>query len=696
MPNLLLEVGTEELPARFVDPARLQLETNLREALVRERLEPASLKSWATPRRLAVRAEGLPAVQPDVWREVRGPAARAAFDAQGRPTAAALGFARSQGVPVEALEVRSTPAGEYVFARVSVPGKPVGEVLRELLPRVVASLQFPKTMRWGNHDLRFARPIRWLVALLDDQVVPFELAGVRSGRWTYGHRQLAPGRHEIPDATEYEEVTRRACVMADRTSRREEVVRQVQACAREAGWEAELPEELVDEVTDLVEWPTAFLGWFDPRFLELPEPVLVTVMRHHQRYFPVRRSGGLGNAFVGVRNGDAVGLDLVREGNEWVLRARLVDAGFFYQEDRKRSLEEWARRLESVTFHERLGSMREKTDRLVRLCGWLAEVSGRDPKHGLFLQSARQAARICKADLATHLVREFPELQGTVGAIYARLEGFLPDVCEAVDEHYRPRGAQDAPPRTELGALLAVADRADTLAGFVGVGILPTGSADPYGLRRAASALLDVLYAHRGWLQVDLGRLVEEALQGYGARPDFEAAPRRLAEFLGDRVRAWLLERGFAHDVVDAVLECWRGRVPDFLDALARVEAVAEFRDGPHFPAAYEAFDRAYRIWDKQTRTPPSAPGHPAERGLADAVRSLDPRVTELARGREYRKALELLAQLQGPVAGLFDAVLVNDPDPHLRARRHALLGAVVDLFWKVAHFEHLVVAREA
>jgi glycyl-tRNA synthetase beta chain len=283
-----------------------------------------------------------------------------------------------------------------------------------------------------------------------------------------------------------------------------------------------------------------------------------------------------------------------------------------------------------------------------------------------------------------------------VGAIYARLEGFLPDVCEAVDEHYRPRGAQDAPPRTELGALLAVADRADTLAGFVGVGILPTGSADPYGLRRAASALLDVLYAHRGWLQVDLGRLVEEALQGYGARPDFEAAPRRLAEFLGDRVRAWLLERGFAHDVVDAVLECWRGRVPDFLDALARVEAVAEFRDGPHFPAAYEAFDRAYRIWDKQTRTPPSAPDHPAERGLADAVRSLDPRVTELARGREYRKALELLAQLQGPVAGLFDAVLVNDPDPHLRARRHALLGAVVDLFWKVAHFEHLVVAREA
>lgn len=696
MPNLLLEVGTEELPARFVDPARLQLETNLREALVRERLEPASLKSWATPRRLAVRAEGLPAVQPDVWREVRGPAARAAFDAQGRPTAAALGFARSQGVPVEALEVRSTPAGEYVFARVSVPGKPVGEVLRELLPRVVASLQFPKTMRWGNHDLRFARPIRWLVALLDDQVVPFELAGVRSGRWTYGHRQLAPGPHEIPDATKYEEVTCRAWVMADRTSRREEVVRQVQACAREAGWEAELPEELVDEVTDLVEWPTAFLGWFDPRFLELPEPVLVTVMRHHQRYFPVRRSGGLGNAFVGVRNGDAVGLDLVREGNEWVLRARLVDAGFFYQEDRKRSLEEWARRLESVTFHERLGSMREKTDRLVRLCGWLAEVSGRDPKHGLFLQSARQAARICKADLATHLVREFPELQGTVGAIYARLEGFLPDVCEAVDEHYRPRGAQDAPPRTELGALLAVADRADTLAGFVGVGILPTGSADPYGLRRAASALLDVLYAHRGWLQVDLGRLVEEALQGYGARPDFEAAPRRLAEFLGDRVRAWLLERGFAHDVVDAVLECWRGRVPDFLDALARVEAVAEFRDGPHFPAAYEAFDRAYRIWDKQTRTPPSAPGHPAERGLADAVRSLDPRVTELARGREYRKALELLAQLRGPVAGLFDAVLVNDPDPHLRARRHALLGAVVDLFWKVAHFEHLVVAREA
>jgi len=692
VPNLLLEVGTEELPARFVEPARLQLETNLGEALVRERLEPAFLKSWATPRRLAVRAEGLPALQPDVWREVRGPAARAAFDAQGRPTAAALGFARSQGVPVEALEVRSTPAGEYVFARVCVPGKPVGEVLRELLPRVVTSLSFPKTMRWGNHDLRFARPIRWLVALLDDQVVPFELAGVRSGRWTYGHRQLAPGPHEIPDATRYEEVTRRAWVMADRTSRREEVVRQVQACAREA----ELPEELVDEVTDLVEWPTAFLGWFDPRFLELPEPVLVTVMRHHQRYFPVRKSGGLVNAFVGVRNGDTVGLDVVREGNEWVLQARLVDARFFYQEDRKRSLEEWAQRLESVTFHEKLGSMKEKTDRLVRLCGWLAEVSGREQ------EPARLAARICKADLATHLVREFPELQGTVGAIYARLDGFLPDVYEAVDEHYRPRGARDTPPRTELGALLAVADRADTLAGFVGVGILPTGSADPYGLRRAASALLDVLCAHRDWLQVDLGRLVEEALQGYGARPDFEAAPRRLAEFLSDRVRAWLLERGFAHDVVDAVLACWPGQVPDFLDALARAEAVAEFREGPDFPAAYEAFDRAYRIWDKQTRPDlPSGLDHPAEVELGNLLEACWvmlalARVGPRAEKGWYSSVLTYLARLRDPVAKLFDQVLVNDPDPQVRARRHALLAQVVALCWQVAHFEHLVVAREA
>lgn len=694
MPNVLLEVGTEELPARFVEPARLQLEQALRDTLRGEGLGAASVRSWATPRRLAVLAAGVPDRQPDVEREVRGPAAHAAFDAAGRPTAAALGFARSQGVPVESLEVRSTPGGEYVFAKVSVPGRPAAEVLRELLPRVVASLQFPKTMRWGNHDLRFARPIRWLVALLDDQVVPFELAGVWSGRWTYGHRQLAPGPHEISDAAKYEEVTRRAWVMADRTSRREEVVRQVQACARKAeGWEAELPEELVDEVTDLVEWPTAFLGWFDPEFLHLPEPVLVTVMRHHQRYFPVRRDGALLNAFVGVRNGDQAGLDLVREGNEWVLRARLVDARFFYQEDRKRTLEEWAQRLESVTFHEKLGSLQEKVERLERLCRWLAQQVSLSADEA---SSLERAARLCKADLATHLVGEFPELQGVAGAIYARLDREPSEVCEAIEEHYRPRASGDEPARSTLGALLAVAERADTLVGFVGVGIVPSGSQDPYGLRRAAGGLLETLSAHRGRLRVNLQALVEEVLKGYGGRPDLQEAPVRVAEFLGDRVRAWLLDRGFAHDVVDAVLECWRGQVPDFPDALARVEALAEFRARPEFAQAYEAFDRAYRIWDKQTRHLPSPPDHPAEVALQGAVEAAQHEVRTLVAARSYLEVLTRLVELRGPVARLFDQVLVNDPDPQVRARRHALLAQVVDLFWQVAHFERLVVTREA
>jgi glycyl-tRNA synthetase beta chain len=695
VPSLLLEVGTEELPARFVEPARRQLEQLLRAELERERLGATSVRTWATPRRLAALARGLPDRQPDAVREVRGPAAQAAFDPQGLPTAAAVGFARSQGVPVESLERRSTPAGEYVFARRVEPGRGAVEVLRELLPRVVASLSFPKTMRWAGYDLRFARPVRWVVALLDDRVVPFELAGVRSGRLTYGHRQLSPGPHGLRHAEEYEEVTRKAFVLADREARRAEVVRQVQRCAREAGGEPDLAPDLVDEVTDLVEWPTAFLGRFDARFVTgedaLPEPVLVTVMRHHQRYFPVRRSGGLVNAFVGVRNGDHEGLDEVREGNEWVLRARLVDAAFFYREDRRRRLEDWGERLASVTFHEKLGSMREKVDRLVRLCRWLAEHARLDPVHAEFLT---RAARLCKADLVTHMVGEFPELQGTVGAIYARLDGEWQEVWEAIEEHYRPRGAGDELPKTCLGALLAVADRADTLAGFLGVGIVPTGSADPYGLRRTASGLLDILYDRRA-LNLDLAAAVQQALGGYGAEQEFAGARERVAEFLTDRVRAWMLERGFNHDVVDAVLAVYPG-VPDFLDAVARAEALSEFRTLPEFAGAYEAFDRAYRIWDKHTPHPPSPLEHPAERALGEAVQASQEELAALLQARAYLQALRVLAALQRPVGRLFDEVLVNDPDPQVRARRHGLLGQVVGLFWKVAHLEHLVVSRES
>jgi len=691
VPSLLLEVGTEELPARFVEPARAQLEGVLRAELDRERLPARELRTWATPRRLAVLASGVPDRQPDTEQEVRGPAVHVAFDRQGRPTAAAVGFARSQGVSVESLERRSTPAGEYVFARRAVRGQPALEVLRELLPRAITSLTFPKTMRWAGYDVRFARPVRWIVALLDDRVVPFELAGVRSGRLTYGHRHLSPGPHELAHAEEYEPVLRRAYVLADREARRAEVVRQVQARAREVQGEAELAEDLVDEVTDLVEWPTAFLGRFDPEFLELPEPVLVTVMRHHQRYFPVRQSAGLVNAFVGVRNGDEVGLDTVREGNEWVLRARLVDARFFYHEDRRRRLEEWAKRLELVTFHEKLGSVHEKVGRLVALCGWLVQHTELDASRAASLQ---RAAALCKADLSTHMVGEFPELQGVVGSIYARLDGEPEDVCQAIEEHYRPRGAGDRLPASDLGALLAVADRADTLAGFIGVGIVPTGSADPYGLRRAASGLLDILHDRRERLPVDLAALMEAALQAYGGRPEFEGAHRRLGEFLGDRVRAWLLERGFAHDVVDAVLAGYSG-IPDFVDAVARAEALSEFRTRPEFAGAYEAFDRAYRIWDKQTRQSPSPLEQPAELALDRALGRAGPKVEELVRSRAYLRVLAELGGLQPHVARLFDEVLVNDPDPQVRARRHALLGRVVNLFWKVAHLEYLVVTRE-
>lgn len=691
MPSLLLEVGVEEMPARFVLPALQQLGERLMALLQEERIPAHDVRTWGTPRRLVAQARGLPAQQEAGVREVRGPAVRVAYDSEGRPTPAAVGFARAQGVAVEDLERRVTEAGEYVFARVRLPRRPAREVLAERLPGLIAGLSFPKTMRWADVDLRYGRPIRWITALLDGEVVPFELAGVQSGRATRGHRILSPGPHPIGHAEDYERVLAAAWVIADHTARRARILEAVEHLAGEVGGKAIAPEDLLEEVTFLVEFPTAFRGDFDPAFLELPQQILVTVMQHHQRYFALHRDGRLLPHFIAVRDGGTRGLDRVREGNEWVLRARLLDAQFFYTEDRKVPLEACVERLRGITFVEPLGSMYDKTQRIVRLAEWIADRVGLAPQERAHLG---RAAFLCKADLATHVVRELPELQGTMGALYARLDGEPEPVAEAIAEHLQPRGADDRPPSSLLGSILGVADRADTLTGCLSLGLVPTGSMDPYGLRRTLAGLLEILFVHRHRMRLWMPDLLEQALNAYPEEVRTEEGRVRIAEFASDRIRAWLAEHGFAHDTIQAVLPSAQGLGPDFLDVLRRAEALTAFRSMPEFAAAYEAFDRAYRIWDKHTTTPPAC-DHPAEVALLRAVEEARQEVEASIGSGDYLRALRLLSRLRDPVATLFERVFVNDPNPHVRARRHALLAQVVFLFWEVAHLEHLAVSAE-
>jgi glycyl-tRNA synthetase beta chain len=687
MPDLLLEIGTEEMPARFLGPAAQQLREAIADVLATERLPVASLRTWATPRRLAVLAVGIPGRQPDSDREVRGPAGGAAYGDDGRPTRAASGFARSVGVPVESLERRRTDGGEYVFARVHVPGKPAADVLAARLPGVIAGLSFPKTMRWSGHELRFGRPIRWITALLDDNVVPFEIAGVRSGRSTRGHRTLSPGPHVVERAEAYQRTLEHCFVIADADSRAERIRRDAQALAGEVGGTAEVSQPLLEEVAFLVERPTAFIGRFDPSYLGLPAEVLVTVMQRHQRYFPVRSAdGSLLPHFVAVRDGDELDIDTVREGNEWVLGARLADARFFYDEDRKARLESRLGKLADLVFHQDLGSMYEKTERVAAVASWLAGRTSVDPEHRHYLE---RAARLCKADLTTHVVGEFPELQGVIGGIYARLDREASPVAQAIAEHYRPRGADDEPPDNLLGALLGVADRADTLAGLVGAGFAPTGSSDPYGLRRAASGLLDILA--RWNLRISIYDVLRQASSGYSAAERLAAG---VEQFMWDRLVGWLRERGHPHDTVEAVVSETVTGNDDVVEVTLRASALDRFRATPSFLRAYEAFDRASRILGPDSPQPggPLRAEHPAEHALLEAIQAVLPAEHALVAEGRHDEALTELVRFREPVAALFDAVLINDPNPDVRGARHALLAEVVRTCRLVADFGRLVV----
>ncbi|HEU5298058.1 MAG TPA: glycine--tRNA ligase subunit beta [bacterium] len=689
MADLLLEIGTEELPPGDVGPAMTQLAEGLRAALEQLRLSAGAPATYGTPRRLAVLVRGVADRQKPAERRVRGPAAGAAFDAQGRPTQAAQGFARSQRVPVEALEiVEETGGRRYAVAVLKDPGRPAAAVLPEALAGVITGLSFAKTMRWGAGEMRFARPLRWLVALLGTAVLPLEVGGVRADRQTRGHRSLAPGPRAVARPADYPRVLRAAKVIADPASRRHAVEAQAERLAAQAEGTVVLDVRLLEEIVMSVEHPYALRGAFDQAFLSLPREVLITVMQHHQKYFALEDGRGeLLPGFIAVRDGGAQHVQTVRQGHEWVLAARLADARFFFEEDRKQSLEAFLPALDGLVFQAQLGTVGDKTRRLISLAGTLASMLGLD---GRTAEALGRAAALCKADLVTRLVGEFPELQGTVGQIYAALDGEGTDVARAIGEHYRPTGAGDSPPRTELGAYLGLIDKMDTLAGALAAGLTPTGSQDPYGLRRAAQGIVEIVLMLA--LPASMKTLAYAALSLFERRDEDVAGD--VVEFLRQRLRGALIDRGIRYDVADAALAV---SGDDLLAASSRADAVAQALGGPGFGPLYVAYERAARIavGDGTGPVDPALFEAPIERTLFEALRSVQDPVAEAARAGDYAAALEGLRPLVDPVNQIFDDVLIMAPDERVRANRLALLRSVVAVFRHVADFAKIVMGEQ-
>ena len=667
----VLEIGTEEMPAGDLDSALDQLRSAVPSMLDELRLGHGSVRVLGTPRRLAVLVEELALHQQEQVALIKGPPADRAFDAQGKPTAAAIGFAKGKGVPVDALQAREMDGGRYVVAEVRQPGRPAGEVLREALPGLIASLRFDKSMRWNASGAVFSRPIHWLVAVHGDSTVPFTYAGLSAGNHTRLMRFAAEATAEICSAKNYTGILETAGIALDPDARRQSIRGQIEKLAVRVGGEVPEMDELLAEVANLVEQPTALLGNFDPTFLELPREVLVAVMRKHQRYFPVEKDGKLLPHFIAVRNGGSQHLASVTRGNEHVLRARFSDASYFVRRDRGQRLEAFLPRLATMTFQERLGSVLDKVGRVERLTAILAQHLGLD---AAVTATAARAAHLSKADLATNMVVEMTSLQGEVGRQYARADGEPAAVAEAIFEHYLPRRAGDRTAASLPGLVVGLADRLDSLMGLFAAGLQPTGARDPFALRRAAIGLVQNLVERN--VRFDLRRGLRQAAEGLPIEAP-EAAQAECLVFISGRQSALLLADGHRHDVVEAVLAA-QGHDP--AGAAAGVAALERWAEGEEWATTLQSFARCVRITRSQ---PPSANLNtealiePAEKELAAALQEAEARPRRPGSVDDFLNAFRPMVPA---VSRFFNDVLVMADDPAVRSNRLALLQRIVAL----------------
>ena len=683
--NLLLEIGTEEIPAHVMPGILAQLKENAEKAFKEQRIAFESIRTIGTPRRTALLVQGLAEKQEDVESENRGPSVKIAFDADGNPTKACQGFARGQGVKPEDLEQRDG----YVYAHVHTAGQETAKLLEQMLPDFICGLNFPNNMRWADLDFKFIRPLRWIVALFGADIIPFTVAEVASGRTSRGHRYLSAGDFDIPDADSYEKACEAQFVIADQKRREQMIREQITAVARENGGEVEINEDLLEEVVYLVEYPTALCGHFEEKYLQLPPEAVITPMRDHQRYFPVKtKDGKLLPLFITVRNGGKEHLETVQHGNERVLRARLADAQFFFDEDRKKSLEQHREKLATGVFQQGLGTMLEKSDRLVELSDLICDLVNADEKTR---KHAKRAAYLCKADLVTGMVTEFTELQGIMGREYAKLDGECEKVAIAIDEHYQPRFAGDSQPQTPAGRIVSLADKIDTIVGTFHLGKIPTGSQDPFALRRQALGLVNSLIESHTTLSI--AKVVAKAMDLYGIQDEKARAKmqRDVADFLSLRLKNVLSDQNIRYDVIDAVL----ADVDDVYGVELRAQAVADFAEDDTKRADIQAFVRVANLAEKAENDSVDASllQEDAEKALYQVYTSTKSSMESLVKGRDYVGALDALTELSKPIDAFFDAVLVMDKDEAIKNNRLGLLKAIHELVGQVADFKKIVTA---
>jgi len=683
--TLLLEIGTEEIPAHAMPLILMQLKDLAEKSLQENRIKIGEVQTLGTPRRISLLVKNVAENQADIEEEKRGPSTKIAFDADGKLTKAATGFARGQKVNPEDLITRDG----YIYAVIRESGKATAEILKTLLPEIICKLNFPNNMRWGDLEFKFIRPLRWIVALYGEEVIPFDVANVHSGRISRGHRVLSQGEFLIDAADSYVATCEKNFVIVDQNQRRAMITAQIEAVAKERGGKAEISEELLEEVLYLVEYPTALSGEFEIKYLNLPPDAVITPMRDHQRYFPVKSADGkLMPIFITVRNGGRDYLDIVQHGNERVLKARLEDAQFFFNEDRKKNLDEHRDKLKTVVFQESLGSMYEKTQRLVKLSEKISDLLG-DKISEAERQNAIRAAEISKADLVTGMVTEFTELQGVMGREYAKLDGETDEVATAIDEHYMPRFAGDLQPKTTAGRILSLADKVDNIVATFSRGLVPTGSQDPFALRRQALGIVNML-TEAAW-SISMTALVETALDLLNVTDKVgrEKLQSEFAEFMRLRLKN-VLGDSTRYDVIDAVLS----DVDDIYAVTLKAQAIEQFMATPDAVKNIQSFVRVSNL-AKKAETSEVEEGLiklEAEQVLYKAFEAVNVVAGELIDKKDFIGALDALKKLSAPVDGFFDAVMVMDEDLKIRQNRLALLKSVDELFNRIANFGKLVI----
>lgn len=682
---LLFEIGVEELPARYVNSAMEQLKLNIVKSFDENRITYDSVNVYSTPRRLTVVVDNICERQEDLEEEVKGPAKKIAVDADGNFTKPLLGFMKSKGIKEEDLYFKQVGKEEYAFGKIKQEGKLTSEVLKTVLPEAIKSMTFPKAMRWGGKNMRFIRPIRWMVCILNDSVLDIELEGIVSGNITKGHRFLGESEFEVNTLDEYLAKLKENFVILNQDERKSIIKEQCEEVAKSLGGEIELDEELLEEVTHLVEYPTAFYGEFDEDYAKLPKEVVITPMKQHQRYFPVLKDGKLLPNFIAVRNGDSHRIDNVKSGNEKVLEARLADALFFYKEDTKKSLESYIEKLKTVVFQAKLGTVYDKTLRIEKLAN---DILDKLNESGVKEDTLR-AAKLCKADLVTGMVFEFTELQGVMGREYAKVSGENENVAEAIFEHYLPRFAGDILPKTKAGIILSIADKLDSIAGFFAIGIQPTGSQDPYALRRQALGIINILMDNN--LDISLKELVDLTLDNYSfIEFNKEEVLNQIMDFFKDRIKNLFRDLGIRYDVIDAILS---SNIDDIADMYARANALNSWIDKDELVEMLTAFNRVATLAQKAEtdKVDINLMREEAEFNLYQQFQEIRSNVEHLLADKEYTKALDAFASLRPAIDNMFDSVMIMDKDEAIKNNRLAILKQIYDIMLNICDLSKIV-----